>query len=87
MTLVMTNDGKVRPLELGDLKDVAARDGRIRQLEALNALLAEQVDRMRPVVDAAIATTEHGCGLCQARLDNEVATYQRQMAQLAKERE
>ena len=43
--------------------------------------LVAQVDRMRPVVDSAIATTEHGCGLCIARLDNEVATYQ--MAQLA----
>jgi hypothetical protein len=85
MAIVMTKDGHVRPLRPSDLKEVAERDERIRQLERLAATLAAQVDRMRAVVEAAIDTSEHGCGVCEARLDREVATYTEAMAQLAKE--
>lgn len=48
---------------------------RIRQLERLNAALAAEIDRMRPVVEAAIDMQEHGCGQCEAKLDEAVITY------------
>lgn len=48
---------------------------RIQQLEALNATLAAEVDRQRPVVQAAIDMSEHGCGQCEAQLDAAITTY------------
>jgi hypothetical protein len=63
---------------------------RVGQLEALNAALAAQVDRMRPVVDIAIewADAEDGSDdekSAGAALVWEVGHYKEQMAQLAKE--
>jgi hypothetical protein len=63
---------------------------RIRQLEALNAALAAQVDRQGKVIEAAIdwADTEYGSDdedSAAAALVAVVNTYQEQMAQLAKE--
>jgi hypothetical protein len=57
---------------------------RIGQLEALNTLLAEQVDRMRPVVDAVKVFVDTGKAL-PAHLA--YSHYEKQMAQLAKEGE
>lgn len=48
----MRRDGSVSPLRPTDLKEVAERDERIRQLEKLNAALSAEVDRQRAVVDA-----------------------------------
>lgn len=48
---------------------------RIQQLEELNTTLAGEIDRMRPVVEAAIDMQEHGCGQCEAKLDEAVAIY------------
>jgi hypothetical protein len=63
---------------------------RIQQLEALNATLAAQVDRMRPVVDTALVvaravreTTDWTVG--EAALEYAARIYQGHMAQLAKE--
>lgn len=53
MTFVMRNDGSVSAMKATDLKEVAEHDARIRQLEQLNATLAAEIDRMRPVVEAA----------------------------------
>lgn len=58
MGLIMTEDGHVRPLRVSDLKEVAERDERIRQLQQLNATLTAEINRMRPVVDAAIKWNE-----------------------------
>lgn len=57
MTIIMTKDGRVRPLQASDLKEVAERDDRIRQLEKQCADLAAEVDRQRPVVEAAQVLT------------------------------
>jgi hypothetical protein len=84
MVLVMTKDKQVRPLRLGDLKEVAERDERIRQLEQLNKVLAEQIDRMRPVVDAAVAYRHERPFVFMTPFDKAVDAYERQMAQLAK---
>jgi hypothetical protein len=63
---------------------------RIQQLEALNATLAAQVDRMRPVVDTALVvaravreTTDWTVG--EATLEYAARVYQEHMAQLAEE--
>jgi hypothetical protein len=82
MGLIMTDDGHVRPLRVEDLREVAERDQRIRQLEAQCAALAAQVDRQARVVDAAVNMAEHGCGLCEAKLDDAISDYKQQMAQL-----
>jgi hypothetical protein len=92
MTIVMTKDGQVRPLGLADLKDVAERDTRIRQLEALNATLAAQVDRQRPVIEAAIAYARtlrlaSNWREGEAPLEHAVRVYQREMARMAGENE
>lgn len=65
---------------------------RIAALERLNATLAMQVDRMRPVVDAATSRVEsleqiHPDGLTgdEIVLVASVRLYEQQMAQLAKE--
>jgi hypothetical protein len=60
---------------------------RIAALERVNAVLAEQVDRMRPVVDAAccVAAGRFGHGYSTvADLKDAVVVYQQQMAELAK---
>lgn len=75
MALVMTKDGQVRPLQPSDLKEVAKRDERIRQLEELNKVLAAEVDRMRPVVEAAVKAVELN-GLMPWSLIDAVTTYQ-----------
>lgn len=80
MTLIMTKDGNVRPMQMMDLKEVADRDVRIAQLEALNATLAAQVDQMRPVVDAACNWEYRPRELEQA-----VIVYRTAMAVLTKE--
>jgi multidrug resistance efflux pump len=86
----MTDDGHVRPLRVEDLREVAEQDKRIQQLEAQCATLAAQVDRMRPVIEAAQARVEslrqiHPDGWTQDEdvLVRDVTTYERQMAQLA----
>jgi hypothetical protein len=63
---------------------------RIQQLEALNATLAAQVDRMRPVVDTALVvaravreTTDWTVG--EAALEYAARVYQEHMAQLVRE--
>jgi hypothetical protein len=65
---------------------------RIQQLEALNATLAAQVDRMRPVVEAALAVTRSLRGTTdwsaeESALEYAARMYQQHMAQLAKEDE
>lgn len=57
---------------------------RIRQLEALNATLAAQVDRMRPVVATVKEFVDTGKVL---PLHMAYTSYEKQMAQLAKESE
>jgi hypothetical protein len=91
MAIIMTSDGRVGPLEPADLKEVTERDTRIRQLEALNATLAAQVDRMRPVIEAAIAyartlrlASDWRDG--EAPLEHAVRVYQREMARMAGEK-
>jgi hypothetical protein len=87
MAIIMTSDGQVRPLQPADLKDIAERDTRIRQLEQLNATLAAQVDRMRPVVTAAWGwRLSEGAPVRAVVLSEAVDAYQSAMAQLAKER-
>ncbi len=49
---------------------------RIQQLEKLNSQLAAEVDRQRGVVEAAKDMSEHGCGECEARLDEAVVAYE-----------
>jgi hypothetical protein len=83
MAIVMTKDGKVRPMEMSDFKEVAECEERICQLEQLNAVLAEQVDRMRPVVEAAQAWLVRDVE--RFRLAAAVDAYNTAMAQLAKE--
>jgi hypothetical protein len=63
---------------------------RIQQLEALNATLAAQVDRMRPVVDTALVvarllreTTDWS--IEESALEYAARMYQEQMVQLARE--
>lgn len=72
MVLVMRQDGTVSPLRPTDLKEVAERDERIRQLEKLNATLSAEVGRMRPVVDAALTwnrTNYRDLKECELALD------------------
>lgn len=65
------------------LRDAEAR---IRQLERLNAQLAAQIDRMRPVVSAAWGwRLSEGAPARAVVLGEAVDTYQQAMAQLAKE--
>lgn len=61
---------------------------RIRELEQLNSLLAEQIDRQRPVIEAARALRDSGSS---ARIDaaiervvTNVMAYDKLMAQLNK---
>lgn len=49
--IVMRADGSISAMKPSDLKEVAERDERIRALERINATLAAEVDRMRPVVE------------------------------------
>lgn len=89
MAIVMTKDGQVRPLQLADSKEVAERDERIVALEKLNATLAAQVDRMRPVVDAALVLASSLRGIAdwsveESALEYAARMYQQAMAQLAK---
>ena len=62
--IVMRADGSVSAMKATDLKEVAERDRRIRQLEELNRVLSTEVDRMRPVVEAAqvliVSLRRHG---------------------------
>ena len=85
MAIIMTKEGRVRQLEASDLKEVAERDERVRQLERLNAGLAEQVDRMAKVVDAAIEWRDY----CVAESDDDklleaISDYEQQVAELIK---
>jgi hypothetical protein len=63
---------------------------RIAALERQCATLAAQVDRMRPVVEAAVGVAnDTSPGLAAGRwinLRSQVRTYSKAMAQLAKER-
>lgn len=59
---------------------------RIHQLEALNKTLAEQVDRMMVVVGKVESYINHDRALPLGLIVT-FREYQRQMAQLAKERE
>lgn len=52
--IVMRPDGSVSAIKPTDLKEVAERDERIKALEKQCAVLAAEVDLLRPVVDAAI---------------------------------
>jgi hypothetical protein len=65
-----------------DLYDVAIR--RIHQLEALNAILAAQVDRQGKVVNAVLVAFNRGGGFTQ-QLATACDDYITAMAQLAKE--
>jgi hypothetical protein len=85
MGLIMTDDGHVRPLRVEDLREVAERDQRIRQLEQLNAALAAQVDRMRLPVRMAQAWCQVDSKATRDGLRYAVITYDRTMAQLAGE--
>lgn len=51
--MFVMRDGQIRRPQLSDVKEVAERDDRIRQLEKQCASLAAEVDRQRPVVEAA----------------------------------
>ena len=84
MTIIMTKDGQVRPLQPSDLKEVAERDTRIRQLEQLNTTLAAQIDRMRPVVDAVRDDNDNDYKY-RARLRRTIVLYDAAMAQLSRE--
>lgn len=53
MTLVRLGDRVLRPVNVCELEEVTERDERIRQLEKQCAVLAMQVDKQRPVVEAA----------------------------------
>jgi hypothetical protein len=62
---------------------------RIRQLEGLNATLSAQVDRMRPVVEAALPLVEGvrrmpAWSTEEAALEFAMRMYQQQMAALTK---
>jgi hypothetical protein len=59
----------------------------ISQLEALNTLLAEQVDRMDKVVKAAKTWAGDDKGFTRIALRTAVINYMGEMAQLAKEGE
>lgn len=52
--IVMRRDGSVSRLRPSDLKEVAERDERIRQLEQLNAMLSAEVDRLRHEYDEEV---------------------------------
>ena len=86
MTIVMTKDGQVGPLQPADLKEVAERDARIAALEKLNATLAAQVDRDRLVIKMAELWRDNEKGFTRIALREAVDTYRRTLAQLAKER-
>jgi hypothetical protein len=59
---------------------------RIQQLEALNATLAAQVDRMRPVVEVAVVVADFGMSTARySDLQLVVGKYRQAMAQMAKE--
>lgn len=58
----------------------------IGRLERLNSTLAEQIDRMRPVVEAARdAVHRVEGGISVMKLDGVVKAYETQMTQYAKE--
>jgi uncharacterized protein YhbP (UPF0306 family) len=88
--MLVVKDGETRPMQPLDLKEVAARDARIQQLERLNAQLAVQVDRQTKVIDAvqALAEAQMLQGSFGPRISDlyeALRTYNAQMAQLAKE--
>jgi hypothetical protein len=81
----MVNAPEHRPDELAKYKAMhGAALGHIRQLEGLNTALAAQVDRMRPVITAAKEVVDTGKVL---PIHMAYTTYEKQMAQLAKEGE
>ena len=87
MAFVMTKDKQVRTLAVGDLKEVAERDERIAALEQQCKVLAEQVDKMRPVVTAAWGwRLSEGAPARAIVLSEAIDTYQQAMAQLAQEK-
>ena len=53
MTLVRLGDRKLQPVDVSKLREVVERDERIRQLEALNAILATEIDKLRPSSELA----------------------------------
>lgn len=64
-------------------REVTDRDQRIKQLERLNATLSAEIDRMRPVVEAAqglvyLDVLFHAGELSKVslKLDNAVAAYE-----------
>ena len=57
---------------------------RVGQLERLNASLAAQVDRMRPVVDTASRWARSDKVLSRVHLRTAVINYEEQMAALEK---
>ena len=71
--------------------ELAKHRERIRQLERQCAVLAEQMDRMRPVIDAAVTWSNTNYRDFPAeevtldRLNDLCDTYEQQMAQLGKE--
>lgn len=56
---------------------------RIREIEKLNQALSEHVDRMRPVVDAALHWYNNGDNW-SARLAHALAIYEQQLARLTR---
>jgi hypothetical protein len=58
---------------------------RVGQLERLNASLAAQVDRMRPVVEAASQWARDDKGLLRVRLRTAIINYEAEMDKLMKE--
>jgi hypothetical protein len=71
---------------------VQLRETRIRQLETLNRTLSEQVDRMRPIVEAAQLAKRNGIisansGFTVSKIYHAVDTYEHQLAGLMKEGE
>jgi hypothetical protein len=86
MIIVMTEDGRVRPLQPSDFKEVAERDRRIEALERQCATLAAQVDRDRLVIKMAELWRDNEKGFTRIGLREAVDTYRHTMAQLAKEK-
>lgn len=56
---------------------------RIREMEQLNALLAEQVDRQRVVINAARTWHENDKGFTRIALHTAIDNYDRVMKKLA----
>jgi len=81
----MTKGGSVRPMQAGDLREVAERDERIVVLEGQCALFAEQVDRMDKVVKAAKTWHLNDRGFTRITLHNAVSYYITEMARMVKD--